>query len=160
MSDSEVALDLRKKHCAACEGETRALSSERVRDLLTALPEWNLAGGGLSIRRDWRVQDFATALDFVRRVGEVAETENHHPDVHVTGYRNVTIELSTHAVKGLTENDFILAAKIDSLPVPLAAGSSEPGQAQAHWKAADSAPDSETAAMQRATRAAEPQGRT
>ncbi|HLJ12558.1 MAG TPA: 4a-hydroxytetrahydrobiopterin dehydratase, partial [Planctomycetaceae bacterium] len=98
--------------------------------------------------------------DFVGRVGELAETENHHPDMHVTGYRNVTIELSTHALHGLTENDFILAAKIDALSAPLAAGSHEAGQAQAHWKPADSAPDEKTAAMQRATRAAEPHGRT
>ena len=53
------------------------------------------------------------------RVGQVAESEDHHPDLHLTGYRNVAIELSTHAVGGLTENDFILAAKIDQLPVEL-----------------------------------------
>jgi 4a-hydroxytetrahydrobiopterin dehydratase len=59
------------------------------------------------------------ALDFFNRIGAIAEAEDHHPDLHVVGYRNVTIELWTHAVNGLTENDFILAAKIDQLPVEL-----------------------------------------
>jgi 4a-hydroxytetrahydrobiopterin dehydratase len=83
------------------------------------VPQWRLSDDGKRIRRDWRVKDFATALDFFRRVGEVAESEDHHPDLHLTGYRNVVLELSTHAVGGLTENDFILAAKIDQLPVEL-----------------------------------------
>ena len=63
--------------------------------------------------------DFLTALDFFRRIGEVAEAEDHHPDLHLVGYRNVTIELWTHAVGGLTENDFILAARINDLLVEL-----------------------------------------
>ncbi len=62
-------------------------------------------------------EGFQTALDFFERVGAVAEQENHHPDLHLTGYRNVAIEISTHAVDGLTENDFILAAKIDDIQV-------------------------------------------
>jgi 4a-hydroxytetrahydrobiopterin dehydratase len=60
-----------------------------------------------------------TGLDFFRRVGDLAEAEGHHPDLHLSGYRNVVLELYTHAVGGLTENDFILAAKIDQLPVEL-----------------------------------------
>ena len=59
------------------------------------------------------------ALEFFERVGQVAEQEDHHPDLHLVGYRNVTIEIWTHAVNGLSENDFILAAKIDQLPVEL-----------------------------------------
>jgi 4a-hydroxytetrahydrobiopterin dehydratase len=86
---------------------------------MSAVPQWRLSEDGRRIRREWRVQDFATALDFFARVGQVAEAEDHHPDLHLTGYRNVALELSTHAVGGLTENDFILAAKIDQLPVEL-----------------------------------------
>ena len=56
-----------------------------------------------------------TALDFFQRIAQIAEAEDHHPDLHLVGYRNVTIEIWTHAVGGLTENDFILAAKIDRL---------------------------------------------
>jgi 4a-hydroxytetrahydrobiopterin dehydratase len=83
------------------------------------VPQWQLTADGRAIRREWRVKDFAAALDFFNRVGQIAEAQDHHPDLHLTGYRQVAIELSTHAAKGLTENDFILAAKIDRLPVEL-----------------------------------------
>ena len=111
--------ELTHKHCRACEGGVPALDSEQVPEHLRAVPQWKLSADGKCIRREWRVKDFATALDFFARVGQVAESEDHHPDLHLTGYRNVAIELSTHAVGGLTENDFILAAKIDQLPVEL-----------------------------------------
>jgi 4a-hydroxytetrahydrobiopterin dehydratase len=111
--------ELTGKHCVPCEGGVAPLSPEQVRDYLAAVPQWRLAADGKRIRREWRVKDFATALDFFNRVGQVAEAEDHHPDLHLTGYRQVAIELSTHAVNGLTENDFILAAKIDKLPVEL-----------------------------------------
>src|SRR5436189_6154061 len=117
MSVSTVAVDLQKKHCVPREGGVPALSREQVQGLLASLPEWKVGPGGHFIRREWHVKDFATGLEFFRRVGEVAENEEHHPDLHLTGFRNVAIELSTHAVNGLTENDFILAAKIDAIPV-------------------------------------------
>jgi 4a-hydroxytetrahydrobiopterin dehydratase len=96
-----------------------ALKPEQVRELLPRVSGWSLTGDGKRLRREWRVKDFATALDFFQRVGRIAEEEDHHPDLHLTGYRNVALELSTHAVGGLTENDFILAAKINQLPVEL-----------------------------------------
>ena len=111
--------ELTRKHCQPCEGGVPALTAEQVREHLLAVPAWRPTPDGKRIRRDWRVKDFPTALDFFRRVGELAESENHHPDLHLTGYRNAALELSTHAVGGLTENDFILAAKIDQLPVDL-----------------------------------------
>jgi 4a-hydroxytetrahydrobiopterin dehydratase len=95
------------------------LGADQVRELMPSLPEWKLTGDGKRIRREWRVKDFATALAFFSDVGQIAEAEDHHPDLHLTGYRNVAIELSTHALGGLSENDFILAAKIDRLPVEL-----------------------------------------
>jgi len=113
------ATELTHKRCRSCEGGVPSLSAEDVRQHLPAVPKWRLSADGKHIRREWRVKDFATALDFFARVGQVAETEDHHPDLHLTGYRNVALELSTHAVGGLTENDFILAAKIDQLPVEL-----------------------------------------
>ncbi len=113
------ATELTGKHCRSCEGGVPALSGSQVRERLPAVPQWRLSDDGKRLRREWRVKDFTTALDFFARVGQVAETEDHHPDLHLTGYRNVVLELSTHAVGGLTENDFILAAKIDRLPVEL-----------------------------------------
>jgi 4a-hydroxytetrahydrobiopterin dehydratase len=115
---AQTTPDLAKRHCTACHGGTPALSAEQVRDYRRAVPNWALTGEG-RLRREWRVKDFPVALDFFNRVGQIAEAEDHHPDLHLTGYRNVAIELSTHAVNGLTENDFILAAKIDELPVEL-----------------------------------------
>jgi 4a-hydroxytetrahydrobiopterin dehydratase len=114
-----TATELTRKHCQACEGGIPALSSEQVREHLRALPQWHACEGDRCICREWRVKDFAAALDFFAKVGQVAEEEEHHPDLHLTGYRNVSIALTTHAVGGLTENDFILAAKIDQLPVEL-----------------------------------------
>jgi 4a-hydroxytetrahydrobiopterin dehydratase len=111
--------ELTRKHCRACESGVPPLTEAEVRDHLAAVPRWGLTADRKRIRREWRVKDFATALDFFRRVGDVAEAEDHHPDLHLTGYRNVAIELSTHALGGLSENDFILAAKIDQLPVEL-----------------------------------------
>src|SRR5262245_39633654 len=114
-----TATELVHKHCAPCEGGVPPLSSAQAKHMLESLSGWKLTADGKSIRREWRVKDFPTALDFFQRIGAVAEKEDHHPDLHLTGYRNVAIELSTHAIGGLSENDFILAAKIDQLPVAL-----------------------------------------
>jgi 4a-hydroxytetrahydrobiopterin dehydratase len=111
--------ELARQKCRPCEGGVPPLSPAEVQHLLPMVPQWHLTADGKRIRREWRVKDFATALDFFGRVGRIAEEEDHHPDLHLTGYRNVALELSTHAVGGLSENDFILAAKIDQLPVAL-----------------------------------------
>jgi 4a-hydroxytetrahydrobiopterin dehydratase len=113
------AADLEKKHCQPCEGGVPPLPLESIRQLLAAVPAWHLTADGKRLRRQWRVKDFVTALDFFHRIGQIAETEGHHPDLHLTSYRNVAVEIWTHAVGGLTENDFILAAKVDTLPVEL-----------------------------------------
>ena len=108
---------LANKQCASCEGGVPPLSGEEVKGYLTEVPEWKLSADGKRIRREWRVKDFASGLDFLNRVGRVAEEEGHHPDLHLVGYRNVAIEIWTHALNGLSENDFILAAKIAKLPI-------------------------------------------
>ena len=108
---------LAQKHCTPCEGHVEALPREQAQTLAAQVPAWTVAADGKRLRREWRVRDFAAGLDFFRRVGAAAEAEGHHPDLHLTSYRDVAIELWTHAAGGLTENDFILAAKIDELPV-------------------------------------------
>ncbi|MCE9561570.1 MAG: 4a-hydroxytetrahydrobiopterin dehydratase [Planctomycetes bacterium] len=113
-----TATELATRKCAACSGKTLPLSPEKVRELLTLVPLWKLTSDGTRISRSWRVLDFVTGLDFFRRIGDVAEAEDHHPDLHLTNYRDVTVELWTHAANGLTENDFIIAAKIDALEQP------------------------------------------
>jgi 4a-hydroxytetrahydrobiopterin dehydratase len=84
-----------------------------------SLPGWELSVDGLRIGKEWTVKDFAAGIDFFDRVGKLAEEEGHHPDLHLTDYRQVRIELWTHALGGLSQNDFILAAKIDQLPIEL-----------------------------------------
>jgi 4a-hydroxytetrahydrobiopterin dehydratase len=116
---SITTTELTHKHCVPCEGGATALNEAQVKEHLKAVPNWRLGDDGKRIRREWRVKDFATALDFFQRIGAIADKEDHHPDLHLTGYRNVAIEMSTHALGGLSENDFILAAKIDQLPVEL-----------------------------------------
>jgi 4a-hydroxytetrahydrobiopterin dehydratase len=92
-----------------------ALSIDAVTAQLAVLAGWRLTNDGRRIRKDWVVRNFAAGIDFFHRVAELAEQEGHHPDLHLEGYRNVWIEIWTHAIGGLSENDFILAAKIDRL---------------------------------------------
>ncbi|MFM8275166.1 MAG: 4a-hydroxytetrahydrobiopterin dehydratase [Gemmata sp.] len=112
---SVSAAELTAKKCTACEGHTPPFTAEQIAAHLPAVPEWKLSDDGTHIRRKYRLKDFVAALAFVNRVGELAEAEDHHPDLHLTGYRDVTLELSTHAIGGLSANDFIVAAKIDKL---------------------------------------------
>lgn len=118
MNESTSAA-LKDRHCTPCEGGVPALSRQQAEQMLQKLDGWQLAEDGKCIRRRWKVKDFAAGIDFLGRVADLADAEGHHPDVHLTGYRNVGIELTTHAIDGLSENDFILAAKVDELEVPL-----------------------------------------
>ena len=108
-----------KKKCLPCEGGVAAYSPEEARAQLTKLTGWRLTHDGKRIRKDWTVKNFMAAIDFFNRVAQVAEEDNHHPDLHLESYRQACIELWTHAIGGLSENDFILAAKIDQLPLQL-----------------------------------------
>lgn len=106
---------LAEKRCVPCEGGVPSLSRSQAEAFLTEVPGWALAADGKSLTKAWKRADFREALAFVNRIGEVAERENHHPDIHLTGYRRVRVDLATHAIGGLSENDFILAAKINAL---------------------------------------------
>ena len=113
------ACQLARGKCKPCEGGVAPLSLDESKSLLQAVPEWSITPDGKRLRRSWKVKDFLTALDFFQRIGTISEEEDHHPDLHLESYRRVTIEIWTHAIGGLSENDFILAAKIDQLPVDL-----------------------------------------
>ena len=114
---TEAQQRLRTKRCVPCEGGVPKLSSAEVEENLKLLAGWHPSCDGQRIRKDWVVRNFMAALEFFGQVAELAEQEGHHPDLHLEGYRNVWIEIWTHAIGGLSENDFILAAKIDQLPV-------------------------------------------
>ena len=117
--DAPTQDELTRKRCRPCEGGIPALSREQAEAIVRNLDGWTLDPDARRITRSWSVKDFMAGIDFFHKIAAVAEEEDHHPDLHLEGYRKVTIALSTHAVKGLTENDFILAAKINEIPVPL-----------------------------------------
>ncbi len=110
-----VTLHLSEKRCVACEGGVPPLSPEQLRVLLPQVPGWEVSADGTLLSRDYVCRDFAEALAFLEQVGALSEAEGHHPDLHLTGYRHLRIELYTHAIGGLSENDLILAAKINTL---------------------------------------------
>jgi 4a-hydroxytetrahydrobiopterin dehydratase len=110
---------LQTKKCRPCEGGVEKLSHQEAVDNLQLLVGWRISQDGGRLEKEWYVKGFRAGIDFINRVAEVADAEGHHPEIHLTGFRHVWIEVWTHAVGGLTENDFILAAKIDLLPVEL-----------------------------------------
>lgn len=102
------------KKCLPCEGGVDACTLPEAENQLEKLEGWYLTHEGQRIRKDWVVDNFMAGMDFFNKVAVIAEADGHHPDIHLSGYRNVSIELWTHAIGGLSENDFILAAKIDA----------------------------------------------
>lgn len=114
--------ELRRRKCVPCESkDMRPMSRESAEQLVQQVPGWEiveqLGNGGLSLHRAWKAKTFVKGLDFFKSIAEVAEAEGHHPDLHLVGWNRVSVDISTHAVGGLTENDFILAAKINALDV-------------------------------------------
>jgi 4a-hydroxytetrahydrobiopterin dehydratase len=92
-----------------------ALSASTAHGLLRQLRDgWSIDAGNTAIRREWSFKDFYRTMSFVNAVAHVANREDHHPDLEI-GYNYCRIRYSTHAIKGLSENDFICAAKIDAL---------------------------------------------
>lgn len=107
-------MNLAQKKCVACEGGMPPLSRTEAEVLLRETPLWQLSPDAERISRRFSFPDFAAALAFVNRVGALAEAEGHHPDVSF-GWGYVQVVLTTHAAGGLSENDLILAAKIDTI---------------------------------------------
>lgn len=105
---------LAQKECKACEGDVAPLTHEQNEVLLEEINQWVLVED-THIEKIVHLTDFREAIRFINRVAHIAETENHHPSLHLFDFNKVKIVLTTHAIKGLSENDFILAAKIDEL---------------------------------------------
>lgn len=112
MDNSNAAVDLRSRRCEACSAQTPRLTQIEIEQLLKAVPKWQLADGELV--RTFKFPDFYQTMAFVNAVAWVAHGEDHHPDLHV-GYNRCAVRYSTHAIGGLSQNDFICAAKIDAL---------------------------------------------
>jgi 4a-hydroxytetrahydrobiopterin dehydratase len=108
---------LSQKRCVPCEGSIPPLSPDEASALAASVSGWSVDAEATRISRSWTVKNFMAGIEFFNKVAALAEEEGHHPDLHLEGYRQVKIVLWTHAVGGLTENDFILAAKINKLPI-------------------------------------------
>ena len=106
--------ELSEKKCLPCEGGVPALAKDQVLKLLKEIPGWEVAKDKSYIERNFQFKNFYHTMAFVNAIAWIANRENHHPDLQV-GYNYCRVRYSTHAVKGLTENDFICAAKIDKL---------------------------------------------
>lgn len=105
---------LSEKHCYPCEGDTLPLSHEDSQKFLKEVSQWTLVEDK-EIQKTYDFKDFGEAINFMNAVGRVAEKENHHPDMSLHNFKKVDIRISTHAIDGLSENDFILASKIDDI---------------------------------------------
>jgi 4a-hydroxytetrahydrobiopterin dehydratase len=107
--------DLVQKHCVPCEGGVAPLTRGEAETMLGKLnPAWRLAEDGKSIHREWKFKNFYHTMSFVNAAAHIANTEDHHPDLEV-GYGYCRMKFNTHAIDGLSENDFICAAKVDQL---------------------------------------------
>lgn len=118
MPDPEQ-MPLAERHCVRCEPGTPPIEASEVPALLVQLPGWTVeeADGHQLLTRRFKFKGFMPAIDFVNRIAPIAEAEAHHPDLLV-GWGYVTVQLWTHAATGLTDNDFILAAKVDQVESP------------------------------------------
>lgn len=106
--------DLRSRHCQACESGTPPLDRARAEALLRQIPDWTLSADTQSLERRFAFEDYYETMAFVNAVAFIAHREDHHPDLEVS-YASCRIRYSTHSVSGLSENDFICAAKVDAL---------------------------------------------
>ncbi|MEO2033719.1 MAG: 4a-hydroxytetrahydrobiopterin dehydratase [Planctomycetaceae bacterium] len=120
MSTPQTTDELRQARCVPCEGGVPKLTADEIERQLRLVDGWGVLHDPDRIRRTWTVKNFVAGMKFFEKVAAVAESEGHHPDLHLHGYRNVDIEIWTHAIGGLSLNDFILAARIDDLTVETA----------------------------------------
>jgi 4a-hydroxytetrahydrobiopterin dehydratase len=109
--------ELAQQKCKPCEGGVNPLSRGEAEQLMPKLAAgWSLSEDAASIRREYRFRDFYRTMSFVNALAHIANLEDHHPDLEV-GYGYCHVRFTTHAIKGLSENDFICAAKIDRIPL-------------------------------------------
>lgn len=106
--------ELASRRCVPCQGDTPPLQAREVQTMMQQVPGWTTDAEG-KLTRNLKLANFREALTLVNKIGELAEQEGHHPDLTIHSWNQVRIELYTHSIKGLSENDFILAAKINQL---------------------------------------------
>ena len=105
---------LTEKTCFPCEGDVSPFDAEQAKTLLAQLNDWSLDPESKTLQQDFRFKDFHQTMAFVNAVAWIAHQQDHHPDLEV-GYNHCQVHYTTHTIDGLSENDFICAAKIDAL---------------------------------------------
>lgn len=109
-------MDLNNQKCVPCrEGAPKLEGEELYKFKNVVNPAWQLYDGDTKIKREFEFENFTKAINFINEVAKIAEKEGHHPNIYIYSYRKVRLELYTHKINGLHQNDFILAAKIDLL---------------------------------------------
>lgn len=113
---SDVESELAKQNCEACRIDAPKVSEQEQQDLLKQIPEWQVLNeqGVPKLKREFSFKDFQQAVDFANRVAELAEQENHHPEIHIS-WGKTSVSWWTHKIEGLHRNDFIMAARCDHL---------------------------------------------
>ena len=105
--------ELAERQCVPCRGGVPPMKGEQINEMSSQLPDWQVVNEH-HLQRNYRFKDFRETLNFVNRVGELAEEQGHHPDI-CFGWGKADLTIWTHKIEGLTESDFVLAAKIDKL---------------------------------------------
>ena len=108
-------MDFAAKKCVPCEGGTEPHSRLKVEEYLLAVPGWQVDADFTRINREFTLKNFKAALQFVNQIGDIAEAEGHHPNLELFSWNHLKVVLYTHAIDGLSDNDFIMAAKINLL---------------------------------------------
>ena len=107
-------MDFSTKHCVPREGGVPPLTPDKCQEYRKFIKNWELVGDNQKITKKFKFKDFRQAIDFVNKVADIANQEDHHPNIHIF-YNKVELELWTHAIGGLSDNDFIMASKIDKI---------------------------------------------
>lgn len=115
-TDLPSADQLAKHHCVPCEGGTKPLSRAEYEVYLPQVTEWEIVEEN-TLRRELTLKNFSGAVEMINQIAKIAESEGHHPDLFLHDYKKVTVTLTTHAIGGLSINDFVMAIKINQLPL-------------------------------------------
>lgn len=109
-------MNLLDQKCVPCEGGVEPINKIDAELMISEnIPDWKLCDEGKCVSKEFIFKDFKEALEFVNKVGDIAESEQHHPDIKIYEYNKVSIKLSTHSIGGLSQNDFIVAVKINAI---------------------------------------------
>lgn len=106
-------MSLTQKHCVPCEGGTKPMERAEFAPYLPQVANWEVVDSETTLARDFILKNFADAVGFIQEIAAIAEQEGHHPDLFLHDYKHVRVTLTTHAIGGLSINDFVMAAKID-----------------------------------------------